>query len=53
MQLNIILIMIKNLKYILTLSFLKSFIFFNAKMLRLKGDLVDGISAVKLVTKLF
>ena len=38
--------MIKNLKYILTLSFLVSLFSFNANAQIKKGDLVDGISAV-------
>ncbi len=38
--------MIKNLKYLLTLSFLVSLFSFNANAQVKKGDLVDGISAV-------
>ena len=46
MQFNKILIMIKNLKYLLTLSFLVSLFSINANAQVKKGDLIDGISAV-------
>ena len=46
LQLNTILIMIKNLKYLLTLSFLVSLFSINANAQVKKGDLIDGISAV-------
>lgn len=38
--------MIKNLKYLLTLSFLVSLFSINANAQVKKGDLIDGISAV-------